>query len=137
MVRRLQSVSLLLSSITAILVVMLVSIFAVSAKSALDRQREARHILSVVSIMRNMLSFKENIRVEGGVVRAALNTSAVASTDTRDHIIALHVKTEIALNSVVSELRTNPSIETFRFRSNSLVIRVSKPPARCARSRQR
>ena len=66
------SIRTLLSVITGVLVVMLVSVFAMSANDAFNRKREAARALSIVSITRNMLSAKENIRIEGGVAHAAL-----------------------------------------------------------------
>ena len=71
------SIRTLLSVITGVLVVMLVSVFAKSANDAFNRKREAAHTLSIVNITRNMLSAKENIRIEGGVAHAAEDRRAV------------------------------------------------------------
>ncbi len=100
------SVSTLLSAITGLLVVMLVSIFATSANDAFNRKREAAHILSVVSITRNTLSAKENIRIEGGVAHAALAATESASPEVIARMLSLRSKTDIALDLMTSQLRT-------------------------------
>jgi len=91
---------------------MLVSIFAVSAIGAYDRQRTAAHMLSVVSITRNTLSAKENIRIEGGVAHAAMATPQSAGAEVTERMIALHAKTKGAIASMVSQLRARPSNKT-------------------------
>ncbi len=60
--KRFQSIGVLLSAITGLLVVVLVSVFAIAADNAWHRRREAAHILSVVNITRNMLFLREDLR---------------------------------------------------------------------------
>ena len=60
------SLAKLLTVITGFLVVVLVSVFAVFAKTAFERQRDAAHILSVVTVKRDLLQAQEALRVEGG-----------------------------------------------------------------------
>ncbi len=90
--KRLSSISALLSAITGLLVVVLVSVFAILAKTAFDRQQEAGRILSVTEITRDMLSAKEKLRAEHGAIDAALAISKVASSETKNQIIALHTE---------------------------------------------
>jgi hypothetical protein len=108
-VKRFQSVSLLLSAITAILVVILVSIFAISAMNALDRQREAVHILSVVKISRDIVTVRETLRVELGVSDTTIAEPGAASEATRLRLVALHSKSAVALNLLVGELEAGAS----------------------------
>ncbi len=100
------SISMLLSATTGLLVVMLVSIFAISANGAYDRKRDAARILSVVNITRNTLSAKENIRIEGGVAHAALDAPERASSEVIERMFRLHAKTDMALDSMANRLRT-------------------------------
>ena len=61
------SLAKFLSVITAVLVVMLVAVFAVSVKAAFEHQREAVRILSIVTVKRDMLFCQETIRAEGAL----------------------------------------------------------------------
>jgi signal transduction histidine kinase len=106
------SIHTLLSAITGLLVVVLVSIFAISASGAFDREREAAHILSIVNITRNTLSSKENIRIEGGVAHAALAAPEGASSETTEQMISLHSNTEKALVSMTNQIKTRLSHRT-------------------------
>ena len=102
------SIRTLLSVITGVLVVMLVSVFAMSANDAFNRKREAAHTLSIVNITRNMLSAKENIRIEGGVAHAALAAPERASAEVIARMFKLRSKTNTALMSMASQLKAQP-----------------------------
>ena len=102
------SIRTLLSVITGVLVVMLVSVFAMSANDAFDRKREAARTLSIVSIMRNMLSAKENIRIEGGAAHAALAAPEPASAEIIARMFELRSKTDTALLSMTDQFRAQP-----------------------------
>jgi len=105
-VARSLSIGTLLTAITSFLVLLLLSIFAISAIDAFGRQREAMHILSTANITRNTLVTKENIRIEGGVAFVALTAPESASAEVTARMIALHAKTEKALASMADQLRT-------------------------------
>jgi signal transduction histidine kinase len=105
---------MLLSAITAVLVVVLVSVFAVSAHSAFQHQREANRILSVVHTARDVLSSKEVVRVDLGIIYAALEAPEAASPSTVGRITELHARSERALRSVLEKLRARQSIDTQR-----------------------
>ena len=70
--RRTQSISHLVTAITAILVVALVSVFAWQALRALDGQREAVHVKTQVAIARDIVLVREALRVELGVIVGAM-----------------------------------------------------------------
>ena len=99
------SVRTLLSVITGVLVVMLVSVFAMSANDAFDRKREAAHTLSVVNITRNMLSAKESIRIEGGAAHASLAAPQRASEAEIARMIRARARTDAALMSMAGQFR--------------------------------
>lgn len=100
------SIGTILSTITSLLVLMLVSNFAVLAFGAFDRQREAAHVVTVVNITRNAFSAKETIRLEGGVVHAALLAPERASAEVIAHVFNLHSKADITLMSMANQFRT-------------------------------
>ncbi len=102
--KNLLSISTLLSVITGLLVIMLVSIFAISATGAYNRKREAAHILSVVNITRSTLAAKENIRIEGGFSHATLVAPERASPQVVEQLFRLHANTDIALNAMTNRL---------------------------------
>jgi signal transduction histidine kinase len=110
-VKHFLSIGTLLSAITGLFVVMLVSIFAVSASGAYDHKRDATHILSVVNDMRRIFSAKDILRNEMSVIDLALGAPNVASAGTVRRIIALHTKSEDALESMVGQLSAPPLLE--------------------------
>jgi signal transduction histidine kinase/DNA-binding NarL/FixJ family response regulator/HPt (histidine-containing phosphotransfer) domain-containing protein len=87
----------------------LISTFAISAKTAFDHQREATHILSIVKFARTLLSAGQSVRIESGVVDAAITAPEVASAKTMNQILALHSQSEQALAATANALRNNPS----------------------------
>jgi signal transduction histidine kinase len=103
-----------LSAITAVLVAVLLTVFAVSAHTAFQRQAEANRILSVVHTARHILSSKEIVRVDLGIIYAALEAPDAASASTLSEIMELHSKSEWALRSVLQELKARQSNETRR-----------------------
>ncbi len=109
-VKPFQSIGMLLWAITGLLVVMLVSIFAVTAKTAYERKEEAARILSTIRIERDILGVKEHIRAELSAVGLAV---ARADRDARGTRIAMqiavrHAKSRAALASVVRQLESRP-----------------------------
>src|SRR5471032_1143198 len=84
-----------LTVITGLLVVVLVSVFAVIAKSAFDRQRDADRIVSIVTVKRDMLSAQQALRVEGGSLDLAMERATPASADLLKQIAMLHVRTKV------------------------------------------
>src|SRR5580700_4298797 len=120
---------MLLSAITGLLVVMLVSIFAVSARGAFERQQEAARVLSVIGIEREMLTAKEDIRAELGAVNAALETPEGESPESAsargiENIVALHAKTEAAF-ALLSNALALPSAN----RTGAALTRIQKSRA--------
>ena len=103
--KKIHSIGLVLSVTTGLLVVMLVSTFAISAKGAYDRQRTALHTLSVVSISRDIFLADDNLRTEQGAVVTALRAPQTADPATRAHITALHRNSLVALNDLTQHLQ--------------------------------
>jgi signal transduction histidine kinase len=108
-VKQFLSIGILLSAITGLLVVMLVSVFAIFAKDAFDRRQEATHVLSVVNIARDMLLSKESLRFERGVIATALAAPKPASREMMNQVTASHNESEIALTSVINDLEKLPN----------------------------
>jgi signal transduction histidine kinase len=90
------SLAKFLAGITALLVVMLVAVFAVSVKAAFDRRHEAARILSIVTVKRDMLLCQEAMRMEGGLLDSALEEEDAASSETTAEIAQLHARSQEA-----------------------------------------
>ena len=78
------------------LVMMLVSVFAVSVKAAYDHRQEARRILSIVIVKRDMLICQEAMRVEGALLDTALEEENAAPPGTVEQIARLHARSQDA-----------------------------------------
>jgi signal transduction histidine kinase len=109
-VKQYLSIGTHLSAIISLLAITLVSVFAIFAIDAFNREREATNALSVVRIERDILSTKEALRIELGILGTALTAPENISVATTNHILAVHGKLEQSLASVVSELRGRPGI---------------------------
>ena len=106
------SIRTLLSAITGLLVVLLVSIFAISANDAFERKQAAARVLSIVNLTRNTLAAKQNIRIEGGVAHAASTASDVASAATVARMFALRERTNSAVDTMIDQFRKQLSGQT-------------------------
>ena len=78
------------------LVVMLVSVFAVSVKAAYDNRTQARRILSIVTVKRDILICQEAMRVEGALLDTALEEANAAPPGTVEQIAQLHTRAQAA-----------------------------------------
>ena len=97
------SIRTLLSALTGLLVVLLVSIFAVSANDAYDRKQASAQMLSVAKLMRSSLAAKEDIRIEGGVAHAASTANNVADAATVGRMFDLRARTNGAVDTMIEQ----------------------------------
>jgi len=88
------SLAKFLSVITGLLVVVLVSAFALFARMAFERQQDANRVVSIVNVKRDMLSSQQALRSEGGVLDLVLEQKAPASKSTLDLVVQLHARTQ-------------------------------------------
>ena len=96
-VKRPQSIAALLAGITGILVVMLVSTFAILAHDAFVKKQSAARSLAAVQIERDILSAKVALRSESSLVEAGGKL---------DRLAGLHSKSEKSFALVAAELRS-------------------------------
>ncbi|HET7085983.1 MAG TPA: HAMP domain-containing sensor histidine kinase [Rhizomicrobium sp.] len=92
----------LLSVITGLLVVVLISVFALLAEGAFQRQRDAAHILSVVTVKRDLVLTQEALRVEGVLLDSALEEKTAADATTLAMIAQLHAATSRAFDRLMA-----------------------------------
>ena len=107
--KRFHSIGTLLSAITGVLVVMLVSVFALSTKEAYERKQEADRLLAAVQIEQAILAAKQHIRSEWSITNGAFavaseNGAAITGPATRNRIAALHASTDGAIRSVLEDI---------------------------------
>ena len=88
------SLAKFLSVITALLVVMLLAVFATFVKAAFERQREASRIEAIVTVKRDMLLCQEAMRLEGAVLDSALEEENPAPPGTVELIMRLQARLE-------------------------------------------
>ena len=106
--KRFQSIGVLLSAITGLLVVLLVSVFAYSAKQAYDRRESAVRLLKAVDVLSDVFAAQEALRFEEGEVGTALSLPGPVSATMRAKLEALHKTSERALR----ETHQDSSLET-------------------------
>ena len=75
---------------------MLIAVFAVFATAAFERQRDAAHILSIVTVKRDLVQAQEAVRLEGAILDSALEEDDAADTDTLALISRLHEGSQAA-----------------------------------------
>jgi signal transduction histidine kinase len=102
-VRRFQSIGMLLSAITGLLVVMLIYVFATAAQSAFQKKQDANRVMQIVQLTRDVLFMKEAVRSEMGTGSIAL----AESPDGRSTkpMMDKHVRSARSLNLVTAELK--------------------------------
>jgi signal transduction histidine kinase len=107
-VKRLPSIGVLLSAITALLVVLLLSTFAATAVSALRHQQQTAHIRTAVDVARDISGAREALRVELGVIDTRLAEPAPAPPAILRRLAGLHARSQAALTAVLADLRAGP-----------------------------
>jgi signal transduction histidine kinase len=95
--KRFQSIGVLLSAITGLLVVLLISVFAYTAKQSYDRRETAVRLLKTVDVLNDVFAALEALRFEQGEMSTALGQSAPADAAARAQIERLHQRSERAL----------------------------------------
>src|SRR6185503_17025537 len=95
--KRFQSIGVLLSAITGLLVVLLVAVFAYSAKEAYDRRQAAVQLLKTVDVLSDVFAAQEALRFEQGEISTALALKEPIEGPTRAKFEQLHARSETAL----------------------------------------
>jgi signal transduction histidine kinase len=103
-VKNLHSIGVVLSFSTGILVLMLVSGFAISAKDAFDSHGRADDRLSVATVAQRLLAADENLRVERGALDAASLDAAPLNASDGAQIVRFHADSIKALGQAVALL---------------------------------
>jgi signal transduction histidine kinase/CheY-like chemotaxis protein/HPt (histidine-containing phosphotransfer) domain-containing protein len=98
-VKRFQSIAILLSAMTCLLVVVLVSNFALSALAAWRHEEQARRVLSMVDGTRDIMVAKVAIRTELALANLVIEAPEASSPD----IVALLQRQQAATQAALDE----------------------------------
>ena len=105
--KRFQSIGVLLSVITGLLVVLLISIFTYAAKQAYDRREHAVQLLKTVDVLSEVFAALEALRLEQGEMGVALAQPLPADAATLAKIQRLHARSL----DVLQEAHTRADLE--------------------------
>jgi len=108
LLKQFQSIRTLLSAITGLLVVVLVSTFALSALNAYRREEQSRSVLLAVNGVRTIMSAMVAIRGELAIANLALEEPEAATQATATRIDQLHRHSEAAVDQVLREVAQRP-----------------------------
>jgi signal transduction histidine kinase len=110
--KRALSASLLLSLVTSMLVLVLVTVFALSALDAWRQERDTSRILSSARIARDIVLVREAVRVELGVIDTSIADPLPVTRAHLKELAGMHRQTMAVLRHVQDEMARsgNPSI---------------------------
>ena len=100
--RRFQSIGVLLTIITTLLVLLLVSVFANSARQAYDRREAATRMLFSVRLVRDVSVAVDELHKEQGRARTALSAAGQPTPSALGELDGLHAA---GVNSIAQALR--------------------------------
>ena len=100
---------MLLSVITGLLVVVLISTFALSALNAYRREEQSRSVLLSVNGVRTIMSAMVAVRNELGIANLVLEVPEAAAPATVTRLGELHRQSEAAMDQMLREAAGRPS----------------------------
>ncbi|HJR55716.1 MAG TPA: response regulator [Rhizomicrobium sp.] len=103
--KRTQSISVLLSATTCVLVVLLVSVFAVLAKRAYDERKAAQSVAENVDMARRLLSVRAIIRDASAIITANYDSEEIFSQAKADVLLANQRLLQAKIHDITAELR--------------------------------
>ncbi len=109
--QRFQSIGTLLSVITGLLVVVLVSTFALSALSAYHREAQSRSVLQAVNGVRTITAAMVALRHELTVTHLQLEVPEAAPPATLARLDRLHRRSEATLDQMLREVAQRPVVD--------------------------
>jgi len=140
-VRKLRSVSVILSVCTGLLVLMVVVLFAAAARQHYDARNLATDRLSVATIAQQFVQADEYLRDERGVVGAVRRPGTPASAADMLQLAAMHARSEAGLAAIGLVLKTEraapalkdrPALEADQARyraANAAMVAAMRLPA--------
>jgi signal transduction histidine kinase len=105
-VKKLQSVSVILSICTGLLVLMLVTLFTVAAKQHFDAREDASRRLAIATVAQQFVLADELLRDERGAIDAARRFDSAASAPDMNRFAQFHRHSGTALAALAGHLKT-------------------------------
>jgi len=109
-VKRLRSVSIILFVCTAVLVLMLVTLFTIAAKQHFDSREAASRRLSIATTAQLFVVADEDLRDERGAVDAVRHSAGPVSASEMDRIAQLRGRSKAALATLNALLKTENGV---------------------------
>jgi signal transduction histidine kinase len=109
-VKKLRSVSVILSVCTSVLVLMLVTLFTVAARQHFDNRQAASHRLSIATVAQQFVVADEALRDERGSVDAVRHSAAPVSALDLERIAKFRARSKAALAALTALLRTERGV---------------------------
>ena len=102
--KRTQSISVLLTATTCVLVLLLVSVFAVLAKRAYDERRAAQSVAENVDMARQLLSVRAIIREASSVITANYESEEIFSQAKAEALLANQRRLRNEIHAITAQL---------------------------------
>jgi signal transduction histidine kinase len=103
-VKRTYSVSTLLSLVTAALVAVLVTVFAIAANKVWQRERDSAHVAASARVSRDIVLVRESLRAELGVIDTTMSDPGIADAATLIRLKQMHRQTLEAMRQIQDEI---------------------------------
>jgi signal transduction histidine kinase len=98
-VKRTRSVGFLLTLVIGSLIVILLSVFAVTAKGAYDHALENARVASIVAALHNVVSAREALRTEQGIISTALAEPRATDAQQRRWFVGVHSRSNVQVHA--------------------------------------
>src|SRR5262249_14545944 len=109
-VKKLQSVSVILSVCTGVLVLMLVTLFTADAKRHFDSREAASHRLSIATLAQQLVVTDEDLRDERGSVDLVRHIAAPVAAPDLERIGQFRTRSKTALTALNALLKTENGV---------------------------
>ena len=115
--KKFSSIAFLLSAITGISMLLLVSVFSLSARDAYENRKIAAERLADIAGVQDLLTAQDLLRLNQGKVSTALGESPASDPDALRHILAVRPRLQAVLGAVMLTARQHselaPILPTF------------------------
>jgi signal transduction histidine kinase len=103
--KRFLTISVLLQTVTCLMTLVLVTVFAGYAVRALESREQARRVPVIVDISDDLFAAIQTFRIERGTVYTALQTAAVLDRDAQKEIVELRATSTKSFDSTLAKLK--------------------------------
>jgi len=111
-VKKTRSVGFLLTLVIGSLIVILLSVFAVTAKGAYEHARENSRAASIVAVLHNVVSAREALRIELAVMTTALSEPRATNVEQRRWFVRVHSRSNVQVHAIERRIGRLPGGES-------------------------